>query len=85
MAEFKCKNCGHTFEHFCDCEGDAKHVQCPKCASKWTDIIYENKERVNLFPVLPYTDPFYPVPNIDPFPPRPSPYRIWYGTSRSDW
>lgn len=84
MAKFKCKNCENEFEHFCDSLEDSNKVICPSCQSHWTEKIYK-REVYNPFPVLPYTDPYYPVPRIDPFPLSPDPFRIWCSHSRGDW
>jgi putative FmdB family regulatory protein len=62
MAKFKCKNCGRVFEQFCDDADAAKNTKCPSCESRWTEIIGNDSGFV--FPILPYSDPIWPVPNI---------------------
>lgn len=79
MAKFRCRNCENVFEHFCDGFEDSNKVQCPSCQSHWTEMTNE-KKGFNPFPVLPYTDPTYPVPHIDPFPMDPNPWRVWCRT-----
>ena len=58
MAKFKCKNCGHTFEKFCDSELDSHKAVCPKCKSHWVSI----DDSIIIWPTLPYSDPTYPQP-----------------------
>ena len=38
MTKFKCKNCGNSFNKFCDSELDSYNVMCPNCGSHWVEI-----------------------------------------------
>ena len=73
MAKFKCKKCGHVFETFCDSALDATKVQCDQCASHWVERVGDSSGFV--FPVLPYSDPIYPVPNLTG-----DKYKFWCNT-----
>lgn len=83
MAKFKCKNCDHVFEHFCDNYNDVEKAKCPECVSHWVELKHEKKEKFNPFPRGLYDDPIYPVPNFGPFPyniPSPWPKDGWIVT-----
>jgi putative FmdB family regulatory protein len=34
IYEFKCKNCGNTFEYLCMRSDDENHVKCPSCGKE---------------------------------------------------
>lgn len=77
MAKFKCKNCEHTFDKFCDGANDVSDTKCPECGSHWVELQYSEKVKFNPFPRGPYDDPIYPVPLIDPWPPSAPRYWCW--------
>jgi len=39
IYEFKCKNCGNTFEQLCFASDDQDHMPCPSCGEEKTVMI----------------------------------------------